>query len=87
MLLRLQVFRFLRATAAPCVSLKHLSKLSITYSKRECDVMTACPIESPKNSQAFASVHRTPTKLGSVRPWKCEVHDKNAFFRAKIELY
>ena len=39
-----------------------------SFAQRECDVITARPITRPiqKALRAFASVHRKPTKLGSV---------------------
>ena len=36
-----------------------------SFAQRECDVITARPI-AQKTLRAFASVHRTPTRLGSV---------------------
>ena len=36
-----------------------------SFARRECDVITARPIERPKTLRAFAYVHRS-TKLGSV---------------------
>ena len=37
-----------------------------TFAQREFDVITARPIQNPKTLRAFASVHRKPTKLGSI---------------------
>ena len=36
-----------------------------SFAQRECDVITTRPI-AQKTLRAFASVHRRPTKLGSV---------------------
>ena len=36
-----------------------------SFAQRECDVITVRPI-AQKTLRAFATVHRTPTRLGSV---------------------
>ena len=42
-----------------------MSHKAESFAQRECDVVTARPI-AQKTLRAFASVHRTPTRLGSV---------------------